>query len=71
LDYFPAKLQVTLMPSRIKFLRSKELGCRLAASVVRLEETRSLMERIADQYRDLAEQIELVNRLWPQGRQSQ
>jgi hypothetical protein len=65
MDYMLGKSRIIPVPHRIKSLRSKEAGCRWAASLAALEETRSLLDRIADQYRDLADQLELLNKLWP------
>lgn len=49
--------------SRIQILRSKDIGCRWAAQIASLPETRSLLHRIADQYRELANQLEFLDRL--------
>jgi hypothetical protein len=49
--------------SHINILRSKEAGCRWAAGFAIRQETRRLLGRIADQYRDLADQLELLKKL--------
>lgn len=59
------KSRSTLVSSHIACLRSKEAGCRWASHFAVSEETRLLFERIANQYRDLADQLELMNKLWP------
>lgn len=51
------------MSSRIDVLRSKEAGCRWAAQLVRDDETRRLFTDIARQYRELADQLELIDKL--------
>lgn len=51
------------MATRIELLRSKEAGCRWAASCAKLEDSRSLFERLANQYRQMAEELELLDKL--------
>lgn len=48
------------MSSRVEILRSKEAGCRWAASLATREDTRHLFHCIANQYRDLADQLEML-----------
>lgn len=51
------------MSSRVDLLRSKEAGCRWAAQLVSNGETRRLFIDIARQYREIADQLELIDKL--------
>jgi hypothetical protein len=51
------------MSSRIDIYRSRAAGCRWAAQIVQHEDTRALLHRIANQYCEIADQLELIGKL--------
>lgn len=60
------------MASRVEILRSRAAECRSAAQLMRDGETKNLLHRIADQYHDLANQLELLGKLrWPEIRRAE